>query len=49
MAQNVDMFDFRLTDDEMARIVTLDTGKSHLFDHHDPEAVKWLGGIRFNA
>ncbi|WP_435061548.1 aldo/keto reductase [Amycolatopsis thermoflava] len=49
MAENIDVFDFQLTDDEMARIATLDTGRTHIFDHHDPAAVKWLSGARFNT
>ncbi|NUQ99821.1 MAG: aldo/keto reductase [Streptomyces sp.] len=49
MAQNLDLFDFELTDDEMARIATLDTGRSHVFDHRDPEGVQWLGEVRFNT
>lgn len=46
MAQNLAIFDFELSDDEMARIGELDTGKSMFFDHRDPEMVKWLGGRR---
>lgn len=42
MAENLDIFDFRLTDDEMARIATLDQGVSMFFDHRDPEMVKQL-------
>ncbi|MFM9700711.1 aldo/keto reductase [Streptomyces europaeiscabiei] len=49
MAANLDVFDFRLTADEMARIAGLDTGRSHFFDHHDPEKVTWLGGVRFDT
>ncbi|WP_342787017.1 aldo/keto reductase [Streptomyces cyaneus] len=49
IAENLDVLEFQLTADEMARIATLDTGRSHIFDHHDPEAVKWLGGMRFNT
>ncbi|WP_184761804.1 aldo/keto reductase [Streptomyces griseoloalbus] len=49
MAENLDVFDFQLTDDEMARIATLDTGRSHIFDHHAPEAVKGLGATRFDT
>ncbi|KDN72491.1 2,5-diketo-D-gluconic acid reductase [Streptomyces olindensis] len=49
MAENLDVFDFQLTDDEMARIAGLDTGRSPIFDHHDPASVKWLGGVRFNT
>ncbi len=49
MAENLNVFDFELTDDDMARIATLDTGESHLMNHHDPESVKWLGGVRFDT
>ncbi|WP_435857436.1 aldo/keto reductase [Streptomyces olindensis] len=49
MAENLDLFDFRLTDDEMARIAELDTGRSPVFDHHDPDNVTWLGGVRFDT
>jgi 2,5-diketo-D-gluconate reductase A len=46
MAQNLDVFDFDLTGDEMTRIAALDTGASAFFDHHDPGMVEWLGGRR---
>ncbi len=46
MLQNIDIFDFSLTDDEMRRIHTLDTGKSLFFDHHDPETTKMFMGWR---
>jgi 2,5-diketo-D-gluconate reductase A len=46
MAENLDIFDFELSDDETARIATLDTGTSMFFDHHDPAMVTWLGGRR---
>jgi 2,5-diketo-D-gluconate reductase A len=46
MAENLDVFDFQLTDDEMTRIAALDTGASLFFDHRDPDMVKWLGGRR---
>ena len=46
MAQNLDVFDFVLTDEEVAQIATLDTGASVFFDHRDPEMVSWLGGRR---
>ncbi len=36
MAQNLDIFGFELTDDEMARIAALSTGASLFFDHRDP-------------
>jgi 2,5-diketo-D-gluconate reductase A len=44
MEQNLDVFDFSLTDDEMAKITTMDTGVSSFFDHRDPAKVSWLNG-----
>jgi 2,5-diketo-D-gluconate reductase A len=32
MAQNIDVFDFELTDEQMARIATMDAGKSLFFE-----------------
>ncbi|MFE2324752.1 aldo/keto reductase [Streptomyces sp. NPDC059385] len=49
MAENFDVFDFRLTDEQMARIATLDTGTSQFFDHRDPVMVTRLGGHRIDA
>ncbi|MGN8245166.1 aldo/keto reductase [Cellulomonas soli] len=46
MAENLDVFDFQLTDDDMARIATLDTGASVAFDHRDPAFVAQIGGAR---
>jgi 2,5-diketo-D-gluconate reductase A len=42
MAENFDIFDFELTDEQMAQIATLDTGASLFFDHRDPAMVSWL-------
>lgn len=42
MAENLDVFDFELSDDEMARIGGMDTGASQFFDHRDPAMVSWL-------
>ncbi|MET9361033.1 aldo/keto reductase [Streptomyces sp. NPDC006632] len=49
MAENMDVFDFRLSDEQMARIAGLDTGGSLFFDHHDPEMVTRLAGHRVDA
>lgn len=46
MQQNLDIFDFTLSDEDMAAIGRLDTGKSLFFDHHDPEVVKMFMGWR---
>lgn len=42
MEQNLNVFDFTLTDEEMVRIATMDTGASLFFDHRDPAMVSWL-------
>ena len=42
MEQNLDVFDFALTDGEMVRIGSMDTGASLFFDHRDPAMVSWL-------
>jgi diketogulonate reductase-like aldo/keto reductase len=49
MAENLDVFDFALTNDEMASIATLDTGSTLFFDHHDPEIVNWLSARRLDS
>ncbi|MCZ9882668.1 aldo/keto reductase [Arthrobacter sp. B2a2-09] len=46
MAQNLDVFDFALTDEQINQITTLDTDASLFFDHRDPAMVSWLGGRR---
>lgn len=46
MEQNFDVFDFVLTDDDMAEILKLDTGKSLFFSHTDPETVKTLSSFK---
>lgn len=44
MQENIDVFDFELTHEEMTRIAGLDTGGTLFFDHADPEMVSWLNG-----
>jgi diketogulonate reductase-like aldo/keto reductase len=46
MRENLDIFDFELSADDMAQIATLDTGKSLFFDHHDGEVTKMFMGWR---
>ncbi|MGJ7437914.1 aldo/keto reductase [Streptococcus equinus] len=46
MEQNFDVFDFVLTDDDMAEILKLDTGKSLFFSHTDPETVKAMSTFK---
>ena len=42
MEENFNVFDFALTDEEMARIEALDGGKSLFFSHYDPQTVEWI-------
>lgn len=44
MQQNIDIFDFELTDEEMQQIATLDTRRSLFFDHHDAETTRMFMG-----
>lgn len=46
MAENFDVFDFELTDEDMDSIATLDTGVSVAFDHRDPAMVSLLNSRR---
>lgn len=48
MAQNIDVFDFELTDEQMARIAELHTGQSQFFDHADPDMVRFLSARRLD-
>lgn len=42
MVQNIDVFDFTLTDEDMQRITTLDKNTSSFFSHYDPNMVEWF-------
>lgn len=42
MEENLNVFDFVLTEDEMRQIEALDTGKSLFFSHYDPETIEWF-------
>lgn len=44
MEQNIDVFDFTLTDEEMKEIAALDIGHSEIIDHTDPKLVQALHG-----
>ena len=46
MEQNLDIWDFRLTDEEMAEIAALDIGRSEIIDHTDPRLVQALHGCK---
>lgn len=42
MRENLDVFDFALTDEDMSTIAKIDTGKSAFFSHTDPNMVEWF-------
>ena len=44
MEQNIDVFDFSLTDEEMREVAALDIGHSEIIDHTDPKLVQALHG-----
>lgn len=46
MRENIDIFDFTLTSDEMAAIAALDTGKSPIYDDMDLATVRAIGTLR---
>jgi 2,5-diketo-D-gluconate reductase A len=48
MAENIAVFDFALTDDDMAHIAALDTNTSSFFSHRDPAMVKWMSERRLD-
>ena len=45
MEQNIDVFDFTLTAEDMAAIEALDGGESLFFSHYDPKTVEWFMSI----
>ncbi len=42
MKENLDVFDFVLSNDEMTQIRALDTATSSFFSHRDPNMVEWF-------
>lgn len=42
MKENLSVFDFQLSQEEMDRIQTLDQKESAFFDHRDPKIIQWM-------
>jgi len=49
MMENISVFDFELSAEDVAAITTLDTKTSSFFDHRNPEMVKWLGSRKLDV
>ena len=48
MEENFNIWDFSLSDEDMAAIATLDLGHSEIIDHSTAETAKFLNGWRFH-
>jgi 2,5-diketo-D-gluconate reductase A len=48
MIENISVFDFELSTEDVSAIATLDTKASSFFDHRNPEMVKWLGNRKLD-
>ena len=49
MEQNMDIWDFTLTSEDMDQIAQLDIGRSEIVDHYDPAFVKMLHSLRVHT
>jgi 2,5-diketo-D-gluconate reductase A len=49
MLENISVFDFELSAEDVAAITTLDTKTSSFFDHRNPDMVKWLGNRKLDV
>ena len=48
MEQNINIWDFELTEDEMKKIGEKDLGHSEIINHFDPQLVKALNGMKIH-
>lgn len=48
MEQNIDIWDFALSDDDMTEIAKLDIGHSEIVDHSDPAFIKMISGMKIH-
>lgn len=45
MEENINIFDFKLSDEDMKKIATLDKKESSFFNHYKPEAIEMLASL----
>ena len=48
MEQNLDIWDFSLSDEDMAEIAKLDIGHSEIVDHSDPAFIRMISGMKIH-
>ena len=48
MEQNIDIWDFELTEEEMAAVAAKDLGHSEIVNHDDPQFVKFVLGMKIH-
>ena len=48
MAENIDVFDFTLPPEDMARIAAHDMKQSCFLSHRDPQTLEWLGTMKYD-
>jgi len=46
MQQNLNIWDFSLTDEEMAKVAAKDLGHSEIVNHYDPKFIKFLHNMK---
>ena len=46
--ENMNIWDFELDQEDMEVISRMDTGRSEIVDHSDPQTAKWLNGFRIH-
>lgn len=49
MAENIDVFDFELTEEDKKEIASLNEGESQFFSHADPEMIRWMASRKMDV
>ena len=46
MQENINIFDFELSDEDMQKISAMDKKESSFFSHYDPATIEMIAGLR---
>lgn len=46
--ENINIWDFELSQEDMEAIANMDTGHSEIIDHFSPDTAKWLNGYKIH-